>query len=114
MWTVITPAGALRMLILDLYCETHLIDTVIFRPILSAPPSQQSRLHLDDGGSSSYVNSAAALQAAEEADAALPEGLYEACLKTGRTPTAGEVKMIYCTKVRLARPASFVGLKLSS
>lgn len=48
---------------------------------------------------SAYVNSAAALEAAREADACLPEGLYEACLKTGRTPNVGEVKMIYSTKV---------------
>lgn len=46
------------------------------------------------------MNSEAALQAAREADAALPQGLYEACLATGRTPTAGEVKMMYYTKVR--------------
>lgn len=51
------------------------------------------------------MNSAAALKAAGEADAALPEGLYEACLNTGRTPTPGEVKMIYCTKVRLCEYA---------
>lgn len=50
-------------------------------------------------GSSSYVSSEPALKAAREADAALPEGLVEACLSTGRTPTAGEVKMIYSTKV---------------
>jgi len=50
--------------------------------------------------SGEYVNSESALQAAKEADPALPEGLYEACLATGRTPTAGEVKMIYYTKVR--------------
>lgn len=59
------------------------------------------RLHRHYGyNSGEYVNSEAALKAAREADAALPEGLYEACLATGRTPTAGEVKMIYYTKVR--------------
>lgn len=40
------------------------------------------------------------MEAAAEAEKALPEGLYESCLKTGRTPTAGEVKLIYYTKVR--------------
>eukprot|EP00903_Cladosiphon_okamuranus_P015684 g14481.t2 len=51
-----------------------------------------------EGDVSSYVNSKAALEAAKEADEALPEGLFEACLKTGRMATAGEVKMIYSTK----------------
>lgn len=50
---------------------------------------------------SDYVSNAEVLGEAKEADASLPDGLYEACLKTGRTPTAGEVKMMYYTKVRL-------------
>lgn len=48
---------------------------------------------------SEYVNNAEVLREAEHVDAELPEALYEACLKTGRTPTSGEVKMIYYTKV---------------
>lgn len=51
--------------------------------------------------SSDYVNNAEMLREAEEVDASLPEGLYEACLKTGRTPTSGDVKMVYYTKVAL-------------
>lgn len=50
-------------------------------------------------GSGLYVSSEPALQAAREAGAALPKGLFEACLSTGRMPAAGEVKMIYSTKV---------------
>lgn len=57
--------------------------------------------HSNGHGGSGYVNSEPALQAAREADAGLPKGLLEACLNTGRTPTAGEVKMIYSTKVPL-------------
>lgn len=53
--------------------------------------------------SSGYVNNKEAMEAAAEAEKALPEGLYEACLKTGRTPTAGEVKLIYYTKARRFR-----------
>eukprot|EP00752_Nemacystus_decipiens_P015415 g13747.t1 len=52
----------------------------------------------DETSASPYVSSETALQAAREADKTLPEGLFEACLSTGRTPTAGEVKMIYSTK----------------
>lgn len=29
----------------------------------------------------------------------LPVGLYEACLKVGRKPKAGDVKMVYPTKI---------------
>lgn len=59
-------------------------------------------IDIDHGNSSSsaYVNNKEVMEAAAEANEALPEGLYEACLKTGRTPTAGEVKLIYYTKVR--------------
>ncbi|CAM9375032.1 unnamed protein product [Ascophyllum nodosum] len=48
--------------------------------------------------SGEYVNNLDIMKEAEEADAALPEGLQEACLKTGRTPASGDVKMIYYTK----------------
>lgn len=50
---------------------------------------------------SQYVNNAEVLREAEEVNTSLPEGLYEACLKTGRTPTSGEVKMVYYTKVNV-------------
>ena len=46
------------------------------------------------------MNNLDIMKEAEEADAALPEGLQEACLKTGRTPASGDVKMIYYTKVQ--------------
>lgn len=52
--------------------------------------------HEDSGP---YVNNAEALRRSQEADAKLPDGLYEACLKTGRVPAAGDVKMMYYTKV---------------
>ena len=45
-----------------------------------------------------------AMEAATEAEKALPDGLYEACLKTGRTLTSGEVKLIYYTKVHCDFP----------
>lgn len=66
------------------------------------PSGGRTRLPLSNGSTSTsgaYVNSPAALEAAREADACLPEGLYEACSETGRTPTVGEVKMVYYTKV---------------
>ncbi|CAM9695723.1 unnamed protein product [Ectocarpus sp. 6 AP-2014] len=61
-------------------------------------PAGSSTSNGSTSTSGAYVNSAAALEAAREADACLPEGLFEACLKTGRTPTVGEVKMVYYTK----------------
>lgn len=55
----------------------------------------------DRGG---YVNNLDALRAAMEADASLPESLYQACLRTGRTPAVGDVKRMYFTKVRKLPP----------
>lgn len=59
---------------------------------------------------SSYVNKVEDLVAAEKTT--LPEGLYEACLKTGRTPTAGEVKMIYSTKVLIIEARRRLGVPM--
>ena len=76
--------------------RTALLLSAIFLPML------RFSWHVGHSSSSSsaYVNNKEVMEAAAEANEALPEGLHEACLKTGRTPTAGEVKLIYYTKVR--------------